>query len=247
MAVSEPSPTMGTSADDLTRPIGRRSGERAARVLVVDDHIAVAEAIAMAIESQPDLLCVGTAGTVAEARRLTAERRPDVILIDVQLPDGDGIEAVAELRRIEPRSRVLVLTAHTEVGVLARAADAGVSGFLPKESGIHDVLKAVRVARDGGMIVNNATLAAVLGRLGTNGDQASGPTAADLFTPRELDVLRGLASGQDPQGIALRLGMSVNTCRGHVKSILGKLDAHTQLEAVVIAMRRGLLPEILSA
>jgi len=237
---------MGPSADDLTQPIGRRAGERQARVLVVDDHNAVAQAVAMAIESQPDLLCVGTAGTVEEARRLAAELAPDVVLIDVQLPDGDGIDAAAELRRSNPRVRVLVLTAHTAVGVLARAASAGVCGFLPKESSIHEVLKAIRVARDGGMIVNGATLTAVLDRIATANGQPQ-VTAADLFTPRELDVLRGLASGSDPQSIARDLGMSVNTSRGHVKSILGKLGAHSQLEAVVIAMRRGLLSGDLSA
>jgi DNA-binding NarL/FixJ family response regulator len=231
------------SPHDLTTPIGRRAGERAARVLVVDDHNAVAQAIAMAIESQSDLISVGTAGTVEEALRLTAELEPDVILIDVQLPDGDGIEAVAELRRRQPGARVVVLTAHTAVGVLARAASAGVCGFLPKESGIHEVLRAIRVARDGGMIVNGATLTAVLDRIASSNGQAA-VTAAELFTPRELDVLRGLASGSDPQSIARRLGMSVNTSRGHVKSILGKLGAHSQLEAVVIALRRGLLPDL---
>jgi DNA-binding NarL/FixJ family response regulator len=231
------------SLHDLTTPIGRRAGERAARVLVVDDHNAVAQAIAMAIESQSDLISVGTAGTVEEALRLTAELEPDVILIDVQLPDGDGIEAVAELRRRQPGARVVVLTAHTAVGVLARAASAGVCGFLPKESGIHEVLRAIRVARDGGMIVNGATLTAVLDRIASSNGQAA-VTAAELFTPRELDVLRGLASGSDPQSIARRLGMSVNTSRGHVKSILGKLGAHSQLEAVVIALRRGLLPDL---
>jgi DNA-binding NarL/FixJ family response regulator len=234
-------------AGDLRAPIGRRAGERAARVLVIDDHSALAEAVAMAIDAQADLDCVGTAGTIAEGRRLAAELEPDVILIDVELPDGDGIEAVPELRRDNPRTRVLVLTGHTAVGVLARAASAGVCGFLPKESGIQEVLRAVRVARHGGMIVNNATLSGVLNRIAANGGAGGGVSAVELFTPRELDVLRGLSSGSDPQNIARDLGMSVNTCRGHVKSILGKLGAHSQLEAVVIALRRGLLPELLGA
>lgn len=217
-------------------------------MLVVDDHSAVAEAVAMAIDSQPDLECVGTAGTIAEGRRMAARLQPDVILIDVELPDGDGIEAVPDLRHDAPRARVLVLTGHTAVSVLARAASAGVCGFLPKESGIHEVLKAIRVARDGGMIVNNATLSSVLDRIAAgSGADVGGASAVEIFTPRELDVLRGLASGRDPQSIARGLGMSVNTCRGHVKSILGKLGAHSQLEAVVIALRRGLLPDLLGA
>jgi DNA-binding NarL/FixJ family response regulator len=235
------------AASHSDAPIGRRAGERQARVLVIDDHSAVAEAVAMAIDTQPDLDCVGTAGTIAEGRRLAAELRPDVIVIDVELPDGDGIDAVPDLRRDNPRTRVLVLTGHTAVGVLARAASAGVCGFLPKESGIQEVLRAVRVARDGGMIVNNATLSGVLSRIAATAQQGGGVSAVELFTPRELDVLRGLASGNDPQNIARDLGMSINTCRGHVKSILGKLGAHSQLEAVVIALRRGLLPDLLEA
>jgi DNA-binding NarL/FixJ family response regulator len=236
------------AAANLGAPIGRRAGERPARVLVIDDHSAVAEAVAMAIDTQPDLECVGTASSIAAARRMAAELAPDVILIDVELPDGDGIEAVPELRRDNPRARVLVLTGHTAVTVLARAASAGVCGFLPKESGIHEVLRAIRVARDGGMIVNNATLSSVLDRIAAGAPAAGGGVSAvELFTPRELDVLRGLASGSDPQSIARGLGMSVNTCRGHVKSILGKLGAHSQLEAVVIALRRGLLPDLLGA
>jgi len=247
-ATDDPLAGTATPAADLSAPVGRRAGERAARVLVIDDHSTVAEAVAMAIDSQADLDCVGTAASIAEGRRLAAALAPDVILIDVELPDGDGIDAVPELRRDNPRARVLVLTGHTDMGVLARAASAGVSGFLPKESGIHEVLRAVRVARDGGMIVNNATLSGVLDRIAAGTQRgAASASAGDLFTPRELDVLRGLATGSDPQSIARTLGMSVNTCRGHVKSILGKLDAHSQLEAVVIALRRGLLPELLGA
>lgn len=245
-ATDDPTPRAVTAAPHPDGPIGRRAGERPARVLVIDDHSAVAEAVAMAIDTQPDLDCVGTASSIAEGRRLAAELQPDVILIDVELPDGDGIEAVPELRRETPRARVLVLTGHTAVGVLARAASAGVCGFLPKESGIQEVLKAVRVARDGGMIVNNATLSGVLSRIAAT-QSDSGRSAVEMFTPRELDVLRGMAQGSDPQNIARALGMSVNTCRGHVKSILGKLGAHSQLEAVVIALRRGLLPELLGA
>src|SRR5258708_24712854 len=137
---------MGLSPDDLTRPIGRRAGERQARVLVVDDHNAVAQAIAMAIETQPDLDCVGTAGSVEDAKRLTAELVPDVVLIDVELPHGDGIAAVAGLRRSNPHTRVIVLTAHTAVGVLARAASAGASRLLPHGGGIPEVLQPVPVA-----------------------------------------------------------------------------------------------------
>jgi len=234
-----------TDAELGVRLVGRRAGEPPARVLVVDDHRALAESLGLAIDSQHDLHCVGTAPTVADARRLAADEEPDIVLLDVQLPDGDGIELAAQLRAARPELRVVVLTGHTDVAVLARAAGAGVCGFLPKESGVAEVLWALRTARDGGMVVDGATLAAVLDRVARlRRPQATAPLGASDLTDREMEVLRAMGTGMDPQTIASRLGVSVHTSRGHVKSILSKLDCHSQLEAVVTALRRGLLPEL---
>jgi DNA-binding NarL/FixJ family response regulator len=216
-------------------------------VLVVDDHRALAESLALAIGAQPDLECVGTAATAADAARLAADQQPDILLIDVQLPDGDGIDVATELRAARPELRVVILTGHTDVAVLARAASAGVCGFLPKESGIAEVLSALRTARGGGMVVDGATLSAVLDRVGRRAQPAPArPPETDL-TDREMEVLRALGRGMDPQAIAQQLGVSIHTARGHVKSILSKLECHSQLEAVVTAIRRGLLPELLAS
>jgi DNA-binding NarL/FixJ family response regulator len=237
--------------DGSATGVGRRAGERPARVLVVDDHRALAESLALAIDSQPDLESVGTALTVADARRLATAEMPDILLIDVQLPDGDGIEIAGQLRAARPELRIVVLTGHTDVAVLARAATAGVCGFLPKESGVADVLSALRTARGGGMVVDGATLSAVLDRVSRlerppaqAHAQTQAPAEASDLTEREMEVLRAMGSGMDPQTIAVRLGVSVHTSRGHVKSILSKLESHSQLEAVVTAIRRGLLPEL---
>ncbi|HET9051834.1 MAG TPA: response regulator transcription factor [Candidatus Dormibacteraeota bacterium] len=225
----------------VDRGFGRRAGERPQRVLVVDDHRIVAEAMAIAIDAQPDMECVGTAGTAAEARRLAASLMPDTVLTDIRLPDGDGLDVAADIRAMRPEVRVLAVTAHTDAGVLARAAAVGVCGFLPKEAGVAEVIRAVRTSRDGGMVVDGSTLTSVLARVRQQHAQQS---ARSPLTPREEEVLRAMGSGLDPQTIAGRLNMSVHTCRGHVKSILGKLGAHSQLEAVVIAVRRGLLSEL---
>jgi DNA-binding NarL/FixJ family response regulator len=214
-------------------------------VLVVDDHRTLAESLALAIDSQPDLECVGTAATAADARRLAAAELPDILLIDVQRPDGDGIDVAAQLHAARPELRIVVLTGHTDVAVLARAATAGVCGFLPKESGVAEVLSSLRTARGGGMVVDGATLSAVLDRVARlQRPQAPAPAGASDLTEREMEVLRAMGSGMDPQTIAVRLGVSVHTARGHVKSILSKLECHSQLEAVVTAIRRGLLPEL---
>jgi len=196
----------------------------------------------MAIDSQPDLRCVGTAGTLAEAERIIEERTPDIVLADVKLPDGDGIEEAARLHATRPEIRVVLLTARSDVTVLARAASAGVCGFLPRESGFAELIRALRTARDGWVIVDRATLSRVLERVQRQPVVAR--NGADPLTQRELEVLRAMGTGLDPQRIAMQLGMSVHTCRGHVKNILAKLGAHSQLEAVVTAMRRGVLAEI---
>ena len=220
----------------------RPDGQVRTRVLVVDDHRAVAEPLGMAISMQADLECVGIASTAAEALRLAVECTPDVVLTDVVLPDMDGIDAARELRELHPAARVIVLTAHTDLGVMARAASMGACGFLPKESSVLEILNAVRTARNGGMVVDGSTLTAVIGRL--KRDEWAPSPAENPLTQREASVLAAMGQGLDPQAIAAHLGISVNTCRGYVKSILAKLGAHSQLEAVVVAARRGLLPPL---
>jgi DNA-binding NarL/FixJ family response regulator len=213
------------------------------RVLVVDDHRAVAESIAMAIDLQADMRCVGIAGTNAEARAVLLTSAPDVLLTDVRLPDGDGVEAARGLLALNPGLQILVLTAYSEIDVLARAASIGVCGILPKETGISSVLSALRKAGEGEMSIESSVLSSLLDRLQESPPPAPAPPAPVLLTEREAEVLGWLSQGLDPQGIARRLGISVHTCRGHVKSILGKLEAHSQLEAVIKAMRLGLVRE----
>jgi DNA-binding NarL/FixJ family response regulator len=224
-----------------TAPTGKvGDGADKVRVLVIDDHRSVAESLAMAIDLQPDLHCAGIAGTVAEARAMLMTSYPDVVLTDVRLPDGDGIDGARRLLQLRPDLRVIVLTAHADVEVMARAAAAGAAGFLPKESGIAAVLTALRRAGSGEMTVDATVLSAVLDRL----KGAQPPRAASLggdLTEREREVLQLLSRGLDPQAIARELRISLHTCRGHVKSILAKLDAHTQLQAVVKATRLGLI------
>jgi DNA-binding NarL/FixJ family response regulator len=211
------------------------------RVMVIDDHRSVAESIAMAIDLQPDMTCVGIAGSLAESRTLLLTGTPDVVLTDVRLPDGDGVEGARVLMELLPGVRILVLTAHADVEVMARAALIGACGFLPKESSIKAVLGALRRAREGGMTVEGSALSAVLGRV-QNAPKPRSSAGANELTDREREVLLGLSQGLDPQAIARKLGISIHTCRGHVKGILSKLEAHSQLEAVVKAMHQGLLP-----
>lgn len=224
----------------LMNAIGGKHGDaHVMTVLVVDDHTTFSDLLAMAISGLPDLDCVGTASSVQEAGVLTEKLRPDVVVMDVQLGRGDendGIEATRTLTREYPDLRVVVLTAHADRALMRRAADAGACCLLPKNGSLPDLLDALRSARRGGFIVAPTLLRSLV---------ASPPERPrDQLPPltrREREVLRMLAEGSDPQTIARRLGISVHTCRGYVKTLLVKLGAHSQLEAVTVAMRNGLV------
>jgi len=204
-------------------------------VLVVDDHTTFSDLLAMALEREQDFTCVGTANNVAQALAMVDTLRPDLVLMDVHLGDGDGVAATTELTRIYPELRVVVLTAHTDTALMQRAADAGACCLLPKDGSLPDLLEALRSARRGGLAVHPALLKALMT------SQTPGSDCVPPLTRRERDVLRMLADGSDARAIAKSLGISVSTCRGYLKSLLLKLDAHTQLEAVVIATNHGLI------
>jgi DNA-binding NarL/FixJ family response regulator len=211
-------------------------GENVITVLVVDGHQTFAELLGVALRGQPDLRYVGHARNGEQALRLAAELRPDVILLDPELPDADGIAIAEMLRHRQPDTRVVILTASSEATLVGRATAAGAAGFLSKNGALGDVLHAVHTAHGGGMTVSTDILA----RLLRSTSPVVGPRGGGL-TAREHEVLELMGSGLDPRAIARRLGISVHTCRGYVKAVLAKLDVHSQLEAVAVATRRGLI------
>jgi DNA-binding NarL/FixJ family response regulator len=242
-----PTPVLPASlatAEKVLESADEEIPHRKTRVLIVDDHRAFSEALAIAVDIQDDLTCVGGAGSIAEALALLGEADPDVILMDVRLPDGDGIEATCRVRSAAPHALVLILTGHTDVDVLSRAASAGASGFLPKESSISAVIETIRAARSGNMLVDGTTLAAILGGLSVPKGSRDSTEGLPVLTPREHDVLSLMGQGMDPHGIAASLGISLHTCRGYQKAIMSKLDVHSQLEAVVVATRLRWIPRI---
>jgi DNA-binding NarL/FixJ family response regulator len=224
-----------------SQPHTRRATDTAPQeitsVVVVDDHRTFSDLLSMALEQQPDFTCVGTASNVTEALATVEGLRPDLVLMDVRLGDGDGVAATAELTRLYPELRVIMLTAHSDRTLMHRAAEAGACALLPKDGSLPDMLHALRTARPGGLVVG----AALMEFLASEQPLAGDHDYLEPLTPREGEVLRKLADGLDARAIARDLGISVSTCRFYVKSLLVKLDAHSQLEAVVIATRRGLV------
>ena len=206
------------------------------RALLVDDHQMFLDSLVRAFRDEADIEVVGTAGTLADGLREASERRPDVVVMDLQLPDGDGIEGARRLLDLVPRTTVLLLTGDDDRRVVARAIEAGCMGFLTKGRAIIELLDAVRALAAGDAYVPGDLLADLLPRVG----QTSRGVGSDL-TARELDVLRLAAGGKTNQAIADALYLSVNTIRNHVQNAIAKLDAHSKLEAVTIALREQLI------
>ena len=205
-------------------------------VLVVDDHEMVAQSVVRMLDDEPDIEVVGIAGDVATAVARARESRPDVVVMDYQLPDGDGVAATVLVREERPETVVLLLTGSGSEQLLVRAVEAGCAGFLTKHRAVTDLVAAIRVVASGDAWIPPELITSLLPRL----DRTHRGVGSDL-TPRELDVLRLAAEGLPNAGIGERLGLSVNTVRNHMQNAIGKLGAHSKLEAVAVAVREGII------
>ncbi|MDP9021767.1 MAG: response regulator transcription factor [Actinomycetota bacterium] len=205
------------------------------RVMIVEDHVMVAQGMTEVLGAEDDIEVVGHVRTVAEARVAAIRHRPDVVLMDYRLPDGDGADAAAHIRRDLPGTSVVMVTASAHDSVLAAAVEAGCSGYVTKDMAAEDVVTAVRAAHAGQATIPPSLLARLLPRLQTT---RRGPAA---LSPRELEVLRLVASGWSTRDIAEQLFVSVSTVRNHIQSTLRKLEAHSKLEAVATAVREGII------
>lgn len=221
---------VGPGPDTLGAPPDHR------RILVVDDHLSFAELLSAALQSVPGMTCVGTASTAAEAIVRADELRPDVVIMDIQMPRQDGLLATRRIREALPEIIIVVVTAYRDPSWISRAAQAGASGFIPKNGSLTEMISVLRRVRAGQMLVAPSAF-------------KSGPAltpqpvleARPALTARELEVLTYLGQGMATSGIARVMGISMHTCRGYMKSLHCKLGVSTQLEAVIKAKSLGLI------
>ena len=205
------------------------------RVLVVDDHSVFCDALATMLSVEPDIEVVGKGNSAREAIEMTNALQPDVVLLDVHMPDGSGVEAAAGIKKMLPKTQVVILTSDEEESMLRSAVQAGVTGYLSKHEAAPQVIQAVRSAARGESLIAPYMLARLLHGM----QRPAAPARTGPLTPRELEVLQELALGQDGDSISQSLKMSPNTVRTHVQNILSKLHVHSKLEAVSRAVREG--------
>lgn len=209
------------------------------RVVLVEDHGSFRQALALMLDLEQDFAVVAQAGSLSEARSVTDGA--DLVVVDLALPDGSGVDLIEELRLANPGLTVLVLSATLDDTSVARAIDSGAAGVVDKLAGLEDIIHEARRLRAGSAMPRQEEVVQLLRTVADPGRQHPDSESNAGLTDRETEVLRALASGLDGEGVAEKLGMSLGDERDHVANILGKLGAHSRLQALAIAARRGLI------
>ncbi|MFQ5592588.1 MAG: response regulator [Anaerolineae bacterium] len=208
------------------------------RLIVADDHVVVREGLVALLEEEPDLQVVGQVGTGREAVNIATQLRPDIALLDIAMPDMNGLEATRQILIEEPEVNVLILTMHDEEVFFFEALRAGAAGYVLKGARSDELLSAIRAVHDGGVYLPPV----LAGRLVQDYlARESDPSPDDLLTPREQEVLTLIAQGLTNRDIAEVLTLSINTVKTHRLHIYQKLDLRDRAGLVDYALRRGLL------
>jgi DNA-binding NarL/FixJ family response regulator len=207
------------------------------RVLVVDDHELVREGLTLLLEEADGIMIVGQAATVAQAVAQAEALQPAVVLLDMMLPDGDGIAVIQQLKALKNPARVVVLTSFAEDEKIRGALQAGATGYLLKDVLRHDLLAAIRAAAEGRPTLHPVVQTHLMQQLKPN----RVGTPVDTLTERERDVLRAIAEGRSNKEIAASLGLTLGTVKGYVSIIFSKLAVASRTEATLLAIRHGLV------
>ena len=215
------------------------------RVLIVDDHALFRRGLEMVLAEEPDIELVGEASDGAEAVAKAGEALPDVILMDIRMPKSSGIEACRAMKEVAPSAKIVMLTISDEEEDLFEAIRAGASGYLLKDIPYDEVADVVRAVHGGQSLINPSMAAKLLTEFAAlakrDGEERAQEVPAPKLTDREMEVLRLVARGMNNRDIAKELFISENTVKNHVRNILEKLQIHSRMEAVMIAVRENLI------
>lgn len=207
------------------------------RLLIADDHPVVRDGLVAILSTQPDFVVVGEAGSGAEAVAQVKKLQPDVTLLDLEMPEMDGVEALRQMRRENSNQRVIVFTAFDTDERILTAVQAGAQGYLLKGVPRQELFNAIRVVYSGGSLLQPVVASKLLRQVS---QKPEAPTIESL-TPREQEVLEQLALGLQNKEIAAKLVISERTVKFHVSAILAKLHVGNRTEAVTVAAQHGLI------
>jgi two-component system response regulator NreC len=211
------------------------------RLLLVDDHAVVRSGLRMLLESEADFEIVGEAGSGREALKAVAEMRPDIVLMDIGLPDISGIEAAAEIKRLRPETAIVALTIHEDEEYFFKMLAAGASGYVPKRAAPEELLTALRAAATGEVYLYPSLAKLLVTDYLAQDSATRQAEALDGLTDREREVLAHLADGASNGEIAETLSISPKTVARHRENIMRKLGLHSRTELVKYAIRKGII------
>jgi two-component system response regulator NreC len=211
------------------------------KLLLVDDHAVVRTGLRMLLEEQGDLTIVGEAGTAREAIEAAARLKPDVVLMDIGLPDLSGIDAARELKRQRPDIAIVALTIHEDAEYFFKMLDAGATGYVPKRAAPDELLSAIDAAARGEVYLYPSLAKLLVGDYLKQEQAVKSARALNGLTAREQEVLTQLAEGESNQAIADRLGISPKTVARHRENLMRKLNLHSRAELVKYAIRKGII------
>jgi two-component system, NarL family, response regulator DegU len=210
------------------------------RLMLVDDHKALRQGLRRSLEEEEGFSIVGEAADGDEAVRMAPVVQPDVILMDVSMPDMDGVEATRRILQADPSRRVVMLTMHVDKDIIESAIKAGAVGYLTKDCSIDEIIEAVKMAANGETALSPQLAQTML----TEVRKIDGPTIRDedrLITKREEEVLQLIADGCSTPEVAQKLYISQKTVKNHLASIYEKLNARDRTQAVLLAVRMGIV------
>ena len=212
-----------------------------ARIIIADDHPLLREALRNVLQKQPDFEVIGEAGDGEEAVSLTTELIPDIVIMDISMPNLDGLEATRRIKAACPSVAVLVLTVHKDIEYIFGVLQAGASGYLTKTVYGDEVTNAVRALIYGETVLAPMVAQQVFKYALQHATKPKGLELGDKLSARELEVLRLVAKGISNQDIASRLSLGLRTVKGYVANIFLKLNVASRTEAVIVSLRKGIL------
>jgi DNA-binding NarL/FixJ family response regulator len=199
--------------------------------LIADDHEVVREGLRLALSRSPRIRVIGEATDGKSAVTLTERRRPDVVIMDLRMPDMDGLEATEQILSKSPDTAILIFTAYGERSLMQRGLETGARGYILKETPHETLIRAVEKVAAGDTFVDPALMAEFI----------AGKGQMEVLTPREREILQLLADGMSNVDVAAKLFISQETVKSHVRHILAKLEADTRTQAVAIALREAMI------